>query len=389
MATSRKRAQRQQICDSCGAQNRPRAKACAVCGKKRFAPTWVRQLRRINRSLAVQVTDPHPASGSENPLLSLYKWWPGGNRSFNINTAAQWEAVKQAVEELSPYLKWSTKADLARTLKERSGGEKALDRQLRRLSGDDPTIIEKILKGIDFKKLSPEDFPEVARQVSSVAQVLVGADRQMRLAIEEIVKRLPAQGKKATEGLTELMEQLTLRQITAVSAEVQRRMELLALFKKRMLDDRTYEIRGENSIHRLLENAMWIVDERWWLMHSNETLRTQIGRELVKSDKRLAKKRPDFVCGTLSERLIIVEIKRPSHTLTVNDLNQLEAYVRVSEKYSGTGLEAAILVGRKKSEDLSRTTKYRSRAFKVLTYDDLVRDTEHRYKTYIDALAAK
>lgn len=35
-------------------------------------------------------------------------------------------------------------------------------------------------------------------------------------------------------------------------------MEAMTVFKSRMLDDRTYEIRGHNSIHRLLEGAMWL-----------------------------------------------------------------------------------------------------------------------------------
>jgi ribosomal protein L40E len=389
-AAPKKRIHRARICDSCGAENTPRAKTCSQCGKSRFSPVWIRQLRRINRSFAVQVTDPHPLSDSESVHLTLYKWWPGGNRSFNINSSAQWEAVQRAVDELAPYLKWSTRADLARTLKTRKREAASFEAELKRISAEDPKILEKLVEGIDFTNIKPEDLPEVAEQVSSIAQVLVGADRGMRRAIEEIVKKLPAQGRKATESLTELMEQLTLRQITAVSTEVQRRIELLALFKKRMLDERTYEIRGENSIHRLLESAMWLVDDRWWLMHSNESLRTIVGEAIAAEDKRYEKKRPDFVCGTLDRRLIIVELKRPSHTLSVKDLNQLEHYVTLCEKYSSefSKLEAAILVGRKKADDLERTIRHRSQAFKVRTYSDLVHDTERRYKAYLDALKA-
>src|SRR5439155_17743234 len=141
-------------------------------------------------------------------------------------------------------------------------------RALRRVTADDPAILARILEGIDFKRVSAEDLPEVSRQVGAVAEALIAAERGMRLAIEAVVKKLPKQGKKATEALADLMDQLTLRQITAVTAEVQRRLETLTLFKSRILDDRTYEIRGANSIHRLLENAMWLIDERYWLMHS-------------------------------------------------------------------------------------------------------------------------
>jgi hypothetical protein len=93
----------------------------------------------------------------------------------------------------------------------------------------------------------------------------------------------------------------------------------------------------------------------------------------------------------VDRRLIIIEIKRPSHTLTVNDLNQLERYVVLCSQYGEEvgSLEAAILVGSKKSADLDRTIRHRSSAFKIRTYTDLGRDTEKRYKAYLDALAAR
>jgi hypothetical protein len=50
----------------------------------------MQQLRRVNRQFAVQVTDPHPLSETSDPVRTLYKWWPGGNASFNIPNAAQW-----------------------------------------------------------------------------------------------------------------------------------------------------------------------------------------------------------------------------------------------------------------------------------------------------------
>jgi hypothetical protein len=63
-----------------------------------------------------------------------------GNRSFNINSSAQWE-VQRAVDELGPYLKWSTRAELARTLKARKKEAKSFEAELTRLSADDPKIL--------------------------------------------------------------------------------------------------------------------------------------------------------------------------------------------------------------------------------------------------------
>jgi hypothetical protein len=380
--------QRPRICDKCGAENTPRAKSCAACGGEKWAPDWIHGLRRVNRQFTVTVTKPRPEFGTDY-RLTLSKWWPSNRANFNINSAAQWDAVRNAADELAPLLGWSTREELVEALRDREKTSKVLDRELKKAAANDAELLERIAKGIDFKKVSEEDLPEVARQLGVIAGVLVNADREFRLAIEALVKKLPAQGKKATTGLAEMMEQLTLRQITAVTSEVQRRVELLSLFKSRMLDDRTYEIRGDNSIHRLLEGAMWIVDERYWLMHSNSTLRTVVGNELAKEDKKFQKNRPDFVCGTVGKRLVLIEIKRPSHTLEVDDLNQLERYVYICEKYSSdySSLEAAILVGQKQSPELIGRMKHRSNAFKVRTYSDLVQDTEQRYKSYLDAMS--
>jgi hypothetical protein len=107
-----------------------------------------------------------------------------GNRSFNINSSAQWEAVQRAVDELGPYLKWSTRAELTRTLKARKKEGKSFEAELTRLSADDPKISRNSLEGIDFTNIRAEDLPEVAEQVSSIAQVVVGADCGMRQAID-------------------------------------------------------------------------------------------------------------------------------------------------------------------------------------------------------------
>jgi hypothetical protein len=120
---------------------------------------------------------------------------------------------------------------------------------------------------------------------------------------------------------------------------------------------------------------MWIVDERYWLMHSNKQLCTVVTKQLEKEDAKYKTKRPGFVC--------------PSHKLDVDDLNQLERYVVLCNKYDDdhTSFEA-MLVGHEQSDELRQTMKVRKEAFKVRTYTQLVSDTERRYKGYLDALGS-
>jgi hypothetical protein len=97
------------VCDNCGMINAGDASRCTACGKTRFAPSWVHQLRRITRNLSVQVSAAHPLSSSTDDHITLYKWWPGGKAKFNINDQSQWDAIKLAIDAyLAPSVGWSS-----------------------------------------------------------------------------------------------------------------------------------------------------------------------------------------------------------------------------------------------------------------------------------------
>jgi hypothetical protein len=360
----------------------------ATCSGTRFAPKFVRQLRKINRNFYVQVTEP-PAS-AEDPAdrLTLYKWWPGGRTNLNINTSDQWERLKEIVDsDLAPFLKWKTRRAISRELASISRDAEQAGKQLTAIAKNDPAFLSRILKEVDFKKVPAGEHEKLGEALSEIASIYVNAGEGLRRSIHGVVRRLPSEGESAIRELTGLMESLTLHQITAVASEVQRRVGLLQTFKERALDDRTYEIRGDGSIHRLLEQAMWIVDERYWLMHSNSALRTVIGKELEKKDKKLAAKRRDFVCGTVDKKLIIIELKRPSHSLSVEDLNQLELYVVIAQEYDDRfNSVEAVLVGKKIDDTLKRVLKLRGRTFSATTFSSLIDDTERRYHDYLKHL---
>lgn len=386
---SKKKRQPYLVCDKCGAHNPVGAEACSACGGKRFAPEWVKEMRQVTRNFRVQVTEPSPQfSDSSNPRITLYKWWPGNRTSLNINTPAHWEAVKHIVDnELGPILGWKSKRAVAKELREIEQAEAGAEQSVSGLLAQHPQLITRIVTAIDPAEISEEDVPALSSALAEMASLFTTVDEKHRVAISELVKKLPKQRARAIDQLSELMESLTLGQIVAVTTEVSRRIGLLQTFSERAQDDTTYEIMGDGSIHRLLEQAMWIVDERYWLMHSNRQLRTVVGKEMAKRHKKFEKKRPDFVCGTVDNKLIIIELKRPSHDLKPVDLNQLEQYVIICREYDDTIKSfEAILVGKKKSKELDAVLRVRGGNWKVRTYTQLISDAERRYKNYLDQL---
>lgn len=98
------------------------------------------------------------------------------------------------------------------------------------LARADPSVLQPLVEGLDLTSVPPERIAEMTVTLTNLARALAGADHRLLQAIEDVVLKLPAQGAKSVEELSELMGQLTLGQITAVTVEVQRRINLLELF---------------------------------------------------------------------------------------------------------------------------------------------------------------
>ena len=78
-----------------------------------------------------------------------------------------------------------------------------------------------------------------------------------------------------------------------------------------------------------------------------------------------------------------MELKRPNHELTKDDLNQMEDYLAISEKYS-TRFRSykAYLMGSSISDEVKTYLRYR-KGFDVLNYWEVLEKAETRYKQFL------
>lgn len=370
------------LCQKCFAENSKSSRVCSKCGNKKFAPEFIKKIEKVIGNTYAQVTLP---KDSKEERITLYKWWPGGRASFNINNQEQWEKIVEIIQsKLLPYLGWKSKSEFVKEITAK--GKDASEKQIQQLTKGHPELIRKVLQKIDVTKWEESSYTDIAEILKEISELLSKTDVGFRQAFVEVIKHLPKESKRAIEDLSELLKTWSLKQITSISNQVIERIQTLELFKDRILDDKTYEIRGNDSIHRILENAMWIIDERYWLMHSNETLRKIVGDEIVKTNKRDEKKRPDFVCGSIGDKIIIVELKRPSHALEIEDMNQLENYMSIIEQKHTVKTFECYLIGKTISRELEQKKKYRGSQFRVRTFSDLIDDTEKRYKDFLKTL---
>jgi len=93
----------------------------------------------------------------------------------------------------------------------------------------------------------------------------------------------------------------------------------------------------EDSLQKLIEDAPWLINPEWAPVTTNQTLRTlrdefekfyaqKTGRTISLTDFSTPGKRPDFVLTTQEGEIQIIEIKRPGHKLTNDEMERVVSY---------------------------------------------------------------
>lgn len=247
-----------------------------------------------------------------------------------------------------------------------------------------PKTANRLIELVNLEELDEEDFKYLTDLFKILNDKILSAGIKLKISFQELLKKISKESYKSIDELTELMDVWSLVQITSLAQIVKKRLNDIEIFEKMMHDDKTYEIKSEKSIHRILENSMWMLDDKYWIVQSNRSLRTFIGEEI---EKKYSKKRPDFVCVTHSNSLIILEIKRPSVELKKSELDQAELYQRLIKRYKKQkyNLIKVILIGNKISNEANEIADLRKN-LEIMTYQDFLERVRDRYKEYLDVV---
>jgi hypothetical protein len=371
-----------QLCSSCGSANSGEAERCTRCGGGRFAPSWVRALRKVDRNFAVQVNEPHEKSQSSEPNLTFYRWWVGGRSTFKIRDQGQWERLKGIVDsDLASVLGWSSQEETLETLigaREESNG---FDRCCRSVVEQDPDLVVALAEALTSSALEVEDLGRLGECCDRLAAVAANLQTGHEALIRRSLEDLSPSKTTGPRQLSELSEELLRGERRAAQAELRRRRGVLEIFADRLADERSYKIVNYRSaIHRLLEQAIWILDERYWLSEEALALRAALDRCAADHDRPYAKKPADFACGVWRGRLVVASVQPPSRELAVADLDQLERHVGACLEVESFDAFEAILVGEAISPELEKTLALRDSSFKAKTYSQLLEQALGDYR---------
>jgi len=127
----------------------------------------------------------------------------------------------------------------------------------------------------------------------------------------------------------------------------------------------------EISMHKAIEKNLWILGPQYTLFSSNKTLARQASTYMdQKFTGKRAKNRPDLLLNEdLDGRALLIEFKRPSHSLNHDDYQQATSYRHDLSKILSKPIEVLVIGGRRSPDFPVANLEPSVRA---VSYDDVI-----------------
>ena len=170
----------------------------------------------------------------------------------------------------------------------------------------------------------------------------------------------------------------------------------------RTMDEKVKEGEKEKVIQKHLYDHLWLLDTSWERARGTEAIESRVDTYLKsqgfkdEAEKNNELDRIDIIYRTESSKHIIIELKRPSVTIQVDDLTkQVRKYrdgikqeLSKFAKYKDWPVEIICLLGKQPQnwaenrEDIEKTLK--TVDARILFYDDLLLNAQKAYEDYFE-----
>jgi len=337
--------------------------------KTNYYPEGILKLYRRTRTMANEFT--YQAVRIRNPeelsTVKLALDWLAGQLN--------WKDLPSVLEEFKKQIKPETDGISPETLK---------------LVTQYPQAANEILKGFDaifHGHIEIEEFPTFRRVYKTANTLLLNQTKHMTEAKIELFERLEKETTpEGIKKLTNLLEEYDLPQLTSVASILTDRLQRLQLLEKTIQNENAYEIKSKDSVHNQLASAFWIFNDSYWLVRSNQSLSGFLEKKYQNKSIE-GQLRPDFICANDQKNLLIVELKRPSHSVTKDDINQVEDYlISVDEFYPSTPFSKKGYIVAKSITPHMQKRVEDTKSVEFMSYTQLISECRERYKEYLDII---
>jgi len=160
-------------------------------------------------------------------------------------------------------------------------------------------------------------------------------------------------------------------------------------FLERFMELCQIEETDEKLIHSLLETNLWIFGIQFTVFSSNKSLKRQVENHLnQKYTGSRANKRPDLMLSVNYENeYLLIEFKRPSHSLKYEDYQQATAYRNDFVPFINANIKV-LLIGGKRGSDLPPSYNQEPNT-SILILDEIISNSRNQLNWLLKELGGK
>lgn len=216
---------------------------------------------------------------------------------------------------------------------------------------DDPQLAQRI------SRLDAPSQKELMKVIGTLGRSAIGPDKLLELAsfvvsayeyrhFHDITNQIEALADP--DELSTLLEYLAewkVLESRAILEVVKGRLQIIDKFHAMLVNDapETAPRQGMENLHDLLADYPWLLNPEWQVLYEERTitrtLREWGNEDIEDADDRL---RYDFLALEGGGSLLIIEIKRSGHAVTLDDVQRLYKYRQRLQR--GTGLSVSMVL---------------------------------------------
>lgn len=195
----------------------------------------------------------------------------------------------------------------------------------------------------------------------------------------QILEKLNKADSRDIEDLSNLLEEWGIYEITALSTLIKSRLEVIKKVSEMINDSATKEF---PDMHKILENNLWILDDNYKLYSSNQQLRKILQKELLTKFKESKEKRPDLICKSLLNNYLVIELKRPSYKIRLEDYPQVMLYNNIlKNNFPNSERLNCYLIGKEYDSTVSKEPTIQGKVTIFLkSYNEIIEEAKKRYE---------
>lgn len=197
-----------------------------------------------------------------------------------------------------------------------------------------------------IKKVLDRFFGEPPEKIEPYVFVLLEAIE--RTDYGAVLEHLAEASKSDVASIAEALDQFALADMAHLVEQAYARQRFLDRLEAMARDDTTLEA----SMHKAIERNLWIFGATFSLFSSNKTLQRQVEDMLGKKySGSNASRRPDLLLNEdLHGTCLLIEFKRPSHSLNHDDYVQATSYRHELQKALHKEIKVVVVGGRRSAD---------------------------------------